>query len=102
MIEAKEGQYYVRPRFQWLHTSEKLLAGVFLEQRFVSDRSTEIVDHQLKDGLNILFGVASELGECGILSRLADYIKKQADRLTQAPRSRIMRARYIEAAAMWL
>ena len=49
------------------HTLEKLLAGIFAEEGVMSDWTSEVVDHELEDRLNILLGVASVVGESSVL-----------------------------------
>lgn len=46
---------------------QELLAGVFLEEGFVGDRAVEIINHQLEDGVDLLFGVTGVVSESGIL-----------------------------------
>lgn len=51
-------------------TLEESLAGVFLEKGFMSDRSSKIVDHELKDGFDLGFGISGVVGQGGVLSRI--------------------------------
>lgn len=48
-------------------TLQELLAGVFLEEGFVGDRAVKIINHQLEDGIDLLFGVSRVVSESGIL-----------------------------------
>ena len=49
------------------HTLEELLACVLLEERLMSDRSCKIVNHELEDWLDLLFGVASIVSQSRVL-----------------------------------
>jgi len=49
------------------HTLQELLAGVFTEEGVVLDGTVEVVDHQLKDGFDFLFGVTCIDRESGVL-----------------------------------
>lgn len=49
------------------HTLQELLAGVLAEEGVVLDRTVEVVDHELEDGLDLLLGVASVGGKSSIL-----------------------------------
>lgn len=48
-------------------TLEELLAGVFLKEGFVGDRPAEVVNHQLEDRMDLLFGVTRIVSEIDIL-----------------------------------
>lgn len=48
-------------------TFEKLFAGVLLEERFVSNRTSEVVNHELEDGFNLGFGITGVVGNGSIL-----------------------------------
>jgi hypothetical protein len=49
------------------HTLEEFLASVLAEEGVMLDGTVEVVDHELEDGLNLLFGVAGVNGKSGIL-----------------------------------
>ena len=85
-------------------TFEKLLARVLLEKSFVGHRADEILEHEQKDRLDVVFGIARILCEGSILcmSAKSSCQLRAPKKLTHSPRSRIKRARYIDAAAMWL
>jgi hypothetical protein len=48
-------------------TLQELLAGIFLKEGFVGDRAVEIINHQLEDGVDLLFSVSRVVSESGIL-----------------------------------
>lgn len=49
------------------HTLEELLACVLLKERLMSDRACKIVNHELEDWLDLLFGVASIVSQSRVL-----------------------------------
>jgi hypothetical protein len=55
----------------WPHTLKEFLASVFLEECFMSNRTMQVIDHQLKHWKNLLFCITSIVRESGILSMLA-------------------------------
>jgi hypothetical protein len=50
-----------------IFTFEELLASILLEERFVDDGARQVVDHELKNGLDLFLGVASVVGKCCVL-----------------------------------
>lgn len=49
-------------------TFEEFLAGILLEECFMlHDRLVEVVNHELEDRLDLLFRIASIMGQGGIL-----------------------------------
>lgn len=54
------------------YTFKELFAGILLEECFMlHDWLVEIVNHELEDRLDLLFGIASIVGQGGILHVLA-------------------------------
>lgn len=50
------------------HTFKEFLAGILLEECFMlHDRLVEVVNHELEDRLDLLFRIASIMGQGGIL-----------------------------------
>ena len=58
-IEAKKSQLKVSMIETQLLTLEELLAGVLLEEGFMSDGASKVIDHELEDRLNLIFSVTS-------------------------------------------
>lgn len=81
-------------------TFEELLAGILLEQRLVRHWCLEVVDHKVKDRSDVFLTVPSELGERRVLDVVSLIPITTTFELTHGPRSIIMRARYIAAAAV--
>src|SRR5438046_1111478 len=83
------------------HTFEEFLAGIFLEECFMSNRTMQVIDHQVKHWKNLLFCIASIVRESCILTMSAPlfdcYVRPCL--FTHGPRSKIKRAKYIAAAA---
>ena len=52
-------------------TLKKLLAGILLEQRLMSHRSLEVIDHEVEDRSNLFLAVTSELSKCLILDSVS-------------------------------
>jgi len=50
------------------HTFQELLARVFLEEGLVDDGSSEIVNHELHDWVNVRLGVTSVVRQSLILA----------------------------------
>jgi hypothetical protein len=48
-------------------TFQELLACIFLEECFVSNRTVEIVKHKFENGLDLLFRIIGEMGQGGVL-----------------------------------
>jgi len=48
-------------------TLEELLASILLEERLVNDRTGQIVNHELKHGLNLLLSVTGIVGDGSVL-----------------------------------
>ena len=69
----------------------------------MSHRAVQIIDHELENRLNLLLAVPSIVCDGRVLSKL-DLTPSlvQSTLHTHSPRSRMSRARYIAAAAMWL
>jgi hypothetical protein len=90
-------------RISHSHTFEKLLACILLEECFMDNRMMKIVNHELKDGLDLFFGVARVVRQsCVLIAQLVGIIPREDHQHTHGPRSRIRRERYIAAAATWL
>lgn len=51
-------------------TFEELLACVFLEERFMCDRTCQVVNHELEDWSDLFLIVTSIVSQCCILSEL--------------------------------
>lgn len=51
----------------------KLLASILLVERFVDDRTSEIINHELEDGLYFRFGVSSIVRDSLILGTVSKY-----------------------------
>ena len=84
-------------------TFQELFARILFEECLMYDRTVKIVKHKLKDGLNLPFGITRVMCQGSILK--VQSVRVSAERQcqrTHGPRSRIRRARYIEAAATWL
>lgn len=67
------------------------------------DRLVKIVHHELEDWLDLIFGVSGVMGKGCMLnqSTLSDHHRESfSNQHTHSPRSRIIRERYIDAAAM--
>ena len=45
-----------------LPTLEEFLASILLEERVMLDRAMQVIQHQNKDGLNLLLSIASVMG----------------------------------------
>lgn len=55
-----------------MHTFKELLAGILLEECFMlHDWLVEVINHELEDGLDLLFRIACIMGQSGILQTLA-------------------------------
>jgi len=52
-------------------TFEELLACIFLEERFMCDRTCQVVNHELEDGLDLFLIVTSIVSQCRVLFELA-------------------------------
>jgi len=50
-----------------LHTFEKLLAGILLEECFMGDRTSKVINHELKDRVDLLLSVTRIVAEGGVL-----------------------------------
>jgi hypothetical protein len=98
--ESQNGIHQVARSREALLTLEELLACVFLEESFMGDRAGKVVDHQFEYGLDRLFGIASIVSQGWVLLSVSYLLKLGVlVKLTHSPLSRILRARYIEAAA---
>ena len=51
------------------HTFKELLARILLEEGFMLDRFVKIVDHQLEDRLDLIFGVSRIVSKGCILNQ---------------------------------
>jgi hypothetical protein len=51
-------------------TFEELLACVFLEEGFMCDRTCQVVDHELEDGLDLFLIITSIVSQCRVLIKL--------------------------------
>lgn len=68
----------------------------------MGDGTSKIVRHKMEDGLNLLLGISGIERQRLILDMVSKKSIVSLERqnpLTQSPRSRISRARYIAAAA---
>ncbi len=89
-------------------TLHEFLARILLEEGLMNDRTGQIINHELEDRFNLLFGIASIISkriilEVGLVS--SKFLQDgdiEDPRLTHSPRSRISRAIYIAAAPTWL
>ena len=80
-------------------TFQELLACVFLEESLMSDRSLKVVDHEIEDWSDVILRIPSKLSQSCVLQESAP-LDDMYDRLTHAPRSIIILAKYMAAAAM--
>ncbi len=58
--------------YERLLTLHELLAGILLEEGFMHDGTSEVVDHELEDGLELLFSVSCIVGNSRILRTVRD------------------------------
>lgn len=87
----------------WRLTFQKLLACVLLEEGFMLDRFVKIVDHELEDRFDFIFGVSRVVSKSCILKQSTSsdpYRGSSSNYHTHSPRSSIIRERNIDAAAM--
>lgn len=87
------------------HTLKEFLARILFEECFMSDRANKVVNHEFKDRLDLRLGIAGIMSKGSVLPSLTStyshFIFEMVS-LTHSPLSSIRRARYIEAAAIWL
>lgn len=50
------------------HTLQELLAGILLEEGFVNNGASEVVNHELNNRLNLLFRITGIVGKSLVLS----------------------------------
>jgi hypothetical protein len=62
------------------HTLQKFFTGILLKKGLMNDRSSQVIDHELEDGLNFLFSVSSIVGQCRILSSVRHIQIRQSDK----------------------
>ena len=72
---------------------------IFLEECFMRNRLSKIIDHQLEYWQDLRLGVPGVMRECGVLSSSAEKHKHYGLQHTHSRFSSINRAKYIDAAA---
>jgi len=85
-------------------TLQELLASVLLEQCFMRNWSLKIVHQEIKDRSDLFFRVPRELSEGVVLAKVSQSLAiiDDVSRHTHPPRSKMIRERYMAAAATWL